>query len=266
MPDIDDKILDELLEFADGLANAAQMVITTHFRRDLAIDHKASDMPRGQPVTEADRATEKAIRGMIAAHYPAHGIVGEELGTTNPGADWQWIIDPIDGTRAFIAGIPLFGTLIGLTHHGAPVLGVIEQPVLGERFVGSARGATFNGHPMMVRACASLDDAVFATTDPAMFAAPAARAAYETVRRRANVTQLGGNCYSYAMLAIGAVDLVIEADLKPWDVAALVPVVEAAGGVITAWDGGQAIEASEIIACGDRALHGEVQALLAGAV
>lgn len=266
MADIDNKTLEELLEFADGLANAAQMVITTHFRRDLAVDHKASDMPRGQPVTEADRAAEKAIRGMIEAHYPAHGVIGEELGVTNPDADWQWVLDPIDGTRAFIAGIPLFGTLIGLTHQGTPVLGVIDQPVLSERFIGSVQGATFNGHPMSTRPCAKLDDAVFATTDPAMFAAPAARAAYETLRRRANVTQLGGNCYAYAMLAAGAVDLVVEADLKPWDVTALVPVVEAAGGVITAWDGGPAHLASEVIACGDRTLHAEVQALLAGAV
>jgi myo-inositol-1(or 4)-monophosphatase len=266
MAAIDDKTLDELLDFADGLASAARMVITTHFRRDLAVDHKASDMPRGQPVTEADRAVEKAIRGMIEAHYPDHGVVGEELGSVNSDSEWQWVIDPIDGTRAFIAGMPLFGTLIGLTHLGVPLLGVIDQPVLGERFIGSARGATFNGHQMRTRACASLDDAVFATTDPAMFAAPAARAAYETLRRRANVTQFGGNCISYAMLAAGAIDIVVEADLKPWDVTALVPVVEAAGGVITGWDGGPAHQASEVIACGDRALYDEVQPLLAGAV
>ncbi len=261
-----DASLDELTEFANDLADAARLVITRHFRSNLSVNHKHSDMPRGQPVTDADRDAEHAMRGMIEAHYPDHGIVGEEHGATNPDAAWQWVLDPIDGTRAFIAGLPMFGTLIGLTHGGAPVLGVIDQPVLSERFVGHARGATFNAAPISTRACTSLDAAVFATTDVAMFAAPAARVAYETIRRRALVTQFGGNCYAYAMLAAGAIDLVIEADLKPWDVTALVPVIEAAGGVITGWDGSPAHTASHVIACGDRALYDEVAPLLKSAV
>jgi len=259
-------LLDELIEFANDLADAARLVITRHFRSNLSVNHKQSDMPRGQPVTDADRDAEFAMRGMIEAHYPDHGILGEEHGATKSDADWQWVLDPIDGTRAFIAGLPMFGTLIGLTHGGAPVLGVIDQPVLGERFVGHARGATFNSVPMSTRACATLDDAVFATTDVAMFATPAARAAFETIRRRALVTQFGGNCYAYAMLAAGAIDLVIEADLKPWDVTALVPVIEAADGVITGWDGSPAHTASHVLACGDRALYDEVAPLLKSAV
>lgn len=259
-------VSDDLIEFANDLADAARLVITRHYRSNLAVSHKQSDMPRGQPVTDADRDAEQAMRGMIEAHYPDHGIVGEEHGTTNANAEWQWVLDPIDGTRAFIAGLPMFGTLIGLTHGGEPVLGIIDQPVLGERFIGHGGGATFNNTPMATGACGGLDQAVFATTDAAMFATPAARAAYEAIRKRALVTQFGGNCYAYAMLAAGAIDLVIEADLKPWDVTALVPVVEAAGGVITGWDGSPAHTASHVLACGDRALYDEVQPLLKNAV
>ena len=263
---VPDAQLTELRAFASDLADAARLVITRHFRSGLSVSHKASDMPRGQPVTVADRDAEQAMRGMIEAHYPDHGIVGEEHGAAYAGADWQWVLDPIDGTRAFIAGMPMFGILIGLTFQGAPVLGIIDQPVLGERFVGDARGATFNGAPMSTRTCAGLDEAVFATTDIAMFATPAARAVYEAIRRRALVTQFGGNCYAYAMLAAGAIDMVIEADLKPWDVTALVPVIEAAGGVITGWDGSPAHTASHVLACGDRALYDEVAPLLRNAV
>lgn len=257
--------LADLLAFADTLADAARAVVVKHFRSDLAVDHKDSASPRGQPVTVADRDAEAAIRALIEARYPDHGIVGEELGSRHPDADWQWLIDPIDGTRAFIAGLPLFGTLIGLGHLGRPVLGVIDQPVLGERFVGSRAGAFLNGAPIRTRACPRLERAVFALTDPDMMAGPAERAAYRTLRRGAAVTQLGGNCYAYAMLAAGAIDLVVEADLKPWDIYALVPVVEAAGGVIADWSGGPAAAASRVIACGDAALYDQVQPLLAGA-
>jgi fructose-1,6-bisphosphatase/inositol monophosphatase family enzyme len=142
-----DKSLNELTEFANELADAARLVITRHFRSNLSVSHKQSDMPRGQPVTDADRDAEHAMRGMIEAHYPDHGIVGEEHGAIHPEAEWQWVLDPIDGTRAFIAGLPMFGTLIGLTYQGTPVLGIIDQPVLGERFVGHAGGATFNDVP-----------------------------------------------------------------------------------------------------------------------
>ena len=257
--------LDALLAFADELAAAARTIVLRHFRQPLAVEHKAAAVARTQPVTAADHQAEAAIRALIAARYPDHGILGEEAGASNPGAAWQWIIDPIDGTRAFIAGMPLFGTLIGLTLDGVPVLGVIDQAVMGERFVGSRRGATLNGAPIRARACARLDDAVMAMTDPAMMVSSAQRALFESLRRHAAVTQLGGNCYAYAMLAAGCVDLVIEGDLKPWDVCALVPVIEAAGGVITAWDGGPALGASHVIACGDPALHAQLAARFAAA-
>lgn len=262
----DDAALDELLAFADILADAARAIVVRHFRRPLAVDHKDAASPRGQPVTVADREVEQALRDLIEDRYPDHGIVGEELGSVRTDAPWQWLLDPIDGTRAFIAGLPLFGTLIGLGHEGRPVLGVVDQPVLGERFVGSARGAFLDGAPIRTRACPRLEGAVFALTDPDMMATQAERAAYRTLRRRAAVTQFGGNCYAYAMLAAGAIDLVVEADLKPWDVYALVPLVQAAGGIIADWSGGPAESATRVIACGDAALYAEVAPLLAGAV
>ncbi len=252
---MDDKDLAALLAFADELADAARAIVSRHFRSALTVDQKDAAVARMQPVTVADRDAEAAIRERIEARYPEHGILGEEHGSTRPDAPWQWIIDPIDGTRAFIAGMPLFGILIGLTLEGEPVLGVIDQPVLDERFVGSASGATLNGAAIASRACRQLDDAVMAMTDPAMMASPAQRALFESLRRHAAVTQFGGNCYAYAMLAAGVVDLVVEGDLKPWDVCALVPLIEAAGGVITSWDGGPALGSSHIVACGDTSLH-----------
>jgi histidinol phosphatase-like enzyme (inositol monophosphatase family) len=252
---IDDSELASLLAFADELADAARAIVMRHFRSPLAVDQKAAAISRMQPVTVADRDAETAIRERIEARYPEHGILGEEHGSSRAQAPWQWILDPIDGTRAFIAGMPLFGILIGLTYQGTPVLGLVDQPVLDERFVGSAAGATLNGKAIASRPCSHLDDAVMAMTDPAMMASPAQRALFESLRRHAAVTQFGGNCYAYAMLAAGVVDLVMEGDLKPWDVCALVPLIEAAGGVITSWDGGPALGSSHIVACGDAALH-----------
>ncbi len=256
---------DALLAFAGELADAAGPVLRRHFRRPLDIHHKESALPRAQPVTEADRDAEAAMRVRIEARYPDHGILGEEGAAVRPEAPWQWVLDPIDGTRAYIAGFPLFGTLIGLTFERQPVLGIIDQPVLGERFTGSPGGAAWNGKAIGCRACAGLEDAVIAMTDTAMFRTAAEQVVCAQLRRRAAATQLGGNCYAYAMLAAGCLDLVLEADLKPWDVCALVPVVEAAGGVIAGWDGGPAYGSSRIVACGDRRVHDEVAPLLAGA-
>ena len=255
----------ELLAFAHTLADAAGAVVRRHFRRAPDIAQKDSPLGRGQPVTEADRGAEEAMRAHIEARYPEHGILGEEWGAARPDAPWQWVLDPIDGTRAFLAGFPLFGTLIGLTFEGRPVLGLIDQPVLGERFSGSPQGAALNGAPIARRACAGIDAAVAAVTDPSMFAAPAELAVYAYLRRRAAAVQLGGNCYAYAMLAAGWLDLAVEADLRPWDVCALIPLVEAAGGIVAGWDGGAATDSEKIVACGDRRVYDEIAPLLAGA-
>lgn len=254
-----------LLAFAGTLADAAGEVVRRHFRGAADIRHKDSSIPRGQPVTAADREAEAAMRALIEARYPAHGILGEEGGAARPEAPWQWVLDPIDGTRAFVAGFPLFGTLIGLTFEGRPVLGIVDQPVLGERFTGSADGAALNGKPIACRPCAGLDRAVAAVTDPAMFEAAAEIVAYTQLRKRAAAIQLGGNCYAYALLAAGCLDVAMEADLKPWDVCALVPLVEAAGGIIAGWDGGPAHDCARIVACGDRRVYDEIAPLLAQA-
>ncbi len=261
---------ESLIAFAGELADAAGAVVRQHFRHAGAIDYKDSAMPRGQPVTSADREAEDAMRARIEARYPDHGIIGEEGGATRPDAPWQWVLDPIDGTRAFVAGFPTFGTMIGLTFKGRPVLGIVDQPVLGERFTGERLAgapprAALNGAPISCRPCAGLDRAVAAATDPAMFTAAAETVVWAHVRRRAAAVQLGGNCYAYALLAAGRLDLVIEADLKPWDVCALAPLVEAAGGTIVGWDGGPAFGSTRIVACGDRRIYDELAPLLAGA-
>ena len=261
----DPERLDEFLAFSERLADAARAVIVPHFRADHAIEDKPTASIAEQPVTRADRDAEQAIRDLIIETYPEHGILGEELGEHNPGADYTWVIDPIDGTRAFIAGFTVFGTLIALSHRGTPIIGVLDQPVLKERFVGSARGATLNGAPIHARACPRLDQAVWALTDPRMMDTPARRAVYERLLRETRFPQFGGNCYAYAMLAAGVIDVVTESDLKPWDVAALAPIVEGAGGVITGWDGGPAADSGDLLACGDAALHEELLPLFKGA-
>ncbi|MDP6351185.1 MAG: histidinol-phosphatase [Alphaproteobacteria bacterium] len=258
--------LDRFLAFADRLADAAREVIKPYFRGDLAVDFKATDTNTGQPVTRADRESEQAIRDLIRATYPDHGIIGEEHEDVNPGAEYCWVLDPIDGTRPFVAGLPMFGTLIGLGHDGVPILGVLDQPVLGERFVGSARGSFLNGRPIRTRPCARARDAVHALTDHRMMRTPAQQAVLQRLMGEVRFTQFGGNCYAYGMLAAGAIDLVTEGDLELWDFHALIPIIEGAGGVITGWDGGPATNSGFIVACGDPALHAEVLPLLQGAV
>jgi myo-inositol-1(or 4)-monophosphatase len=221
------------------------------------------------PVTEADRAAERAIRALLAADLPGHGVIGEEYGETNPDAEWVWVLDPIDGTRAFVTGRPLFGTLIGLLHRGVPVLGVIDQPATGERWVGVAGQPTsfrssFGGTPRC-RPCARLAEAELSCTSPDMFdAATAPR--FAAVKNAARRTTWGGDCYAYGLLALGLVDAVVDATMKPWDWAALVPVIEGAGGTCTDWSGRPLRLDGDgtVLALGDRAMLPEVSGLLAG--
>lgn len=257
--------LDDFLAFAERLADAARQVILPAFHAQHAIHQKGPLGNRAQPVTEADRESEQAMRKLIGEVYPSHGVLGEEFGHHQPDAEYCWVLDPIDGTRAFIAGFTLFGTLIALAHKGRPLIGLIDQPVLDERWVGSPGGTRLNGSPVRARACESLDDAVYTMTDYVMMETPAQRAAHSKIVQRAAVTQYGGNCYGFAMLASGHVDLICEGDLKPWDVFALVPVIEGAGGIVTGWDGGPAWERSLIVAAGDQTLHAAVLPWLQGA-
>ena len=249
------------LAFAHDLADAAGAIVRRYFRRKITVDEKSDHTP----VTIADRNAEAAMRRLIKARFPEHGILGEEFGASKPDADYVWVLDPIDGTKSFISGIPLFGTLIALTYRGRPVLGVIDQPILKERWIGvTGRKTTLNGKPVKTRACPSLDRATLFATSPDMFQQGDA-AAFERLRRKVKLTRFGGDCYAYALLATGFIDLVVEVDLKPYDYCPLVPVIAGAGGTMTGWDG-KPLELGadgRVIASGDQALARRARRVLA---
>jgi histidinol phosphatase-like enzyme (inositol monophosphatase family) len=258
--------LKEYLEFAHRLADISAAAILPYFRKSIAVRNKAGTTGF-DPVTVADRAAERSIRKAIAEHYPAHGIVGEEFARAAGAGSLDWVIDPIDGTRAFIIGAPLWGTLIGLLDAGQPVLGLMNQPFTGERFWGAggkARSSTRGGAPrsLKTRPCATLADAVLTTTHPDMFSAPGEQAAFQRLKAQARMTRFGGDCYAYCLLAGGFIDLIVEAGLKTYDVVALVPIIEGAGGRITTWQGKPATEGGRIVAAGDARLHKEALAVL----
>lgn len=265
MPTPEPSDYEAYIELAHALADRAGVVILPHFRSGVAVDHKGSDS--FDPVTVADRDAEAAIRQMLADAYPFHGIVGEEFADTRPGAEYCWFIDPIDGTRSFIMGQPLWGTLLGLTAGGTPVLGMMDQPYTRERFWGGAAGSFFrcDGETriMETRACVTLAEAVLATTSPDMFgAADAAR--FERLSRAVRLRRFGGDCYNYCLLALGQIDLVVEAGLKPFDILPLIPIIERAGGVVTTWEGGDPRGGGRILAAGDRKVHAAAAAVLSG--
>jgi histidinol phosphatase-like enzyme (inositol monophosphatase family) len=237
------------------LTRAAGRAALPYFRGEYAEIDKGKG-GRFDPVTEADRSAEQAIRQILAERRPHDGIVGEEYGAEREDADLVWVIDPIDGTRAFISGLPLWCTLIALRQEGRPVLGVIAQPYLGEIFVGGLEGArliTAGGERQLrVRPCPLLTDAVVSTTDPALFDGPEA-GAFTQIRAAAKLARYGCDAYAYAMVALGRMDLVIESNLKPWDWQPLVPVVEGAGGVVRNWRGELPDGTGQIAAAGDEA-------------
>jgi inositol-phosphate phosphatase / L-galactose 1-phosphate phosphatase / histidinol-phosphatase len=220
------------LALAEQLADVARRIVLEHFRAPLAIERK----PDGTPVTVADRDIETQMRRMIRAAFPRHGIRGEEFAAEGSG-EFTWVLDPIDGTKSFVSGYPLFGSLIALGRQGCPVLGVIEAPVLGERWVGAeGRGTLFNGKPATTRDCRALEAAVLYTTTPDTFDG-AERARFEALSARTALRRFGGDCYLYGMLASGFCDLVIESRLKAHDFMALAPIVTGAGGRISDWEG-----------------------------
>ncbi len=239
--------------FAIELAREAARVTLPFFRGDYAQENKAGP-GSFDPVTEADKAAEAAIRRLIATRYPQHGVIGEEYGEDRPEADHVWILDPIDGTRAFIAGLPLWTTLIALRIEARPRVGVIAQPYLDEIFLGGPSGARMlrgGGEvALKVRACERLTDAVIATTDTDLFTG-SELGAWTQVRAAARLARFGCDAYAYAMVAAGRIDLVAESALKVWDWSALVPVVEAAGGEVTNWRGEAPDGLGQIIAVGD---------------
>lgn len=246
-----DLTVDLVADFAGSLADIARTLARAHFRKTTAFERKADE----SPVTVADKAIEAALREAIAARFPRHAILGEEAGMTR-GDDHLWVLDPIDGTKSFITGMPLFGALIAFAEKGAPKVGVIEMPALGERWVGTPGGATFNGAPAKASGCERLEDARIYTSSPDFFA-PDDWARYDALSRRGAMRRFGGDCYQYGLLASGHCDLVVETSLQPYDFMALVPVVAGAGGVMTDWQGRQLSLGSDgkVVASASPALH-----------
>ena len=249
-------------DVAGRLADTAARIAMKYFRRDLAVDDKTDQ----SPVTGADREAEAAMRDILGAAFPEHGVYGEELGKVRIDAEYVWVLDPIDGTQSFVTGKPLFGTLIALTRRGVPVLGVMDAPALNERWVGiEGRPTTFNGAPARVRGCAELGQAWLYATSPQMFPGGDFDA-FERLRARVRRAVYGAECYAYGLLASGHVDLVAEATMKPYDFLALAPIVTGAGGVITDWSGEPLTLGSgdRVLAAGDARIHGAALEVLAG--
>jgi inositol-phosphate phosphatase/L-galactose 1-phosphate phosphatase/histidinol-phosphatase len=256
----------KLARFAASLADAARPIIHRYFRAGVAVDMKDED----QPVTRADREAEAAMRLLIAERFPDHGIAGEEYGLERGDAETIWSLDPIDGTKAFITNRPMFGTLIGVVHRSEPTLGVIDMPVLDQRFVGG-KGymARMNGSPIRSRECADLAKAFLVCTSPTMFEGGDIER-FARVRDGVALPLFAGDCYNYAQVACGDVDICIESGLKDYDYLAAIPVIEAAGGVLTDWNGDRPGLAHEgrgtdrVIASGDARTHARALELLAG--
>lgn len=262
----------ELATFAGKLADASGKVIRPWFRVSLDVTDKGTGRAGFDPVTEADRQGEHEIRRLIRETYPTHGILGEEHGH-EPGSDpLTWVLDPIDGTRAFICGMPQWGTLIAVHDGTRPVLGVLDQPVTRERWIGHSgqselvsvvEGRTERKR-IKTRACTSLSNAVLTTTHPSSYFTAQEQRAFQQLAGSARMTRFGGDCYAYALLAMGFIDLVVEASLKPWDVQALIPIIEGAGGRCTSWDGGDAQHGGRVVAAGDPRIHAEALEVLRG--
>ncbi len=260
-------IYNDFASLANQLADASGEVLRSWFRKPVGVESKADT----SPVTEADRAVESVIRARIEAVFPAHGIIGEEFGNLRGESEYQWVIDPIDGTRAFMSGFPTFTTLISLLHNGVPVVGVIDQPILRERWLGVAGNATacnVNSVRKIVKTRAenlSAQTLIGTTSAPYYFSVDEAMA-FERVRKICSHTNIGGDAYGYAMLASGQFDLFVDVCLKPYDFCALVPVIEGAGGIITDWAGNPLTLASDgkVIASANRKTHDKALEALAG--
>ncbi len=260
----DTAALDSFADFAMQLADEAGRCVLQHFRTSIPVEHKADQ----SPVTAADRDVESKLREMIERRFPDHGIVGEEFGSSRTEAEYVWVIDPIDGTKAFICGIPMFGTLIALTRGGEPILGVIDQAFIGERWFGVIdRPTTYNGAEVHTRPCRELTAATACSSAPRNFTGPD-EAPFERLYNMVALVRYGTDCYGYGLLANGCVDLVLAAGLDAYDYMALTPVVAGAGGCISDWEG-RALHldsgATRIVATGDARLHAAVVETLSGA-
>jgi myo-inositol-1(or 4)-monophosphatase len=257
--------------FVERLADVAGETILPFFRTQIG----AEDKSRGgmfDPVTEADRAAESAMRRLIGDYFPSHGIIGEEFGAHQDGAEYIWVLDPIDGTKSFISGMPMWGTLIGLLRNGEPAYGMMVQPFTQERFIGDCEAARWRGpghdhalgeRKLRVRACSDLSRATLMTTSPLLYPPPKLEL-FRRLEQKARLSLYGCDCYAFAMLAAGNVDCVIECGVQTYDIAPLIPIVQGAGGMVTSWDGGSAVRGGDVIASGDARVHEAALKLLNG--
>lgn len=246
----------DFTSFVDRLATVSGETIMPFFRTALTVENKKAG--GFDPVTAADRAAEEAMRQLIRATFPEHGILGEEYGTEGSDAEYVWVLDPIDGTKSFISGMVAWGTLIGLMRFGEPVYGMMHQPFTRERFSGDSGAALYRGptgnRDLRVRSCESLSEALLFTTSPLLMN-EGDRARFRNVENKARLSRYGGDCYAYCMLAAGQIDLIVETELKPYDIVALIPIIHGAGGIITTWEGGPAQGGGRVVVAGDKRVH-----------
>jgi histidinol phosphatase-like enzyme (inositol monophosphatase family) len=259
--------LPAFIAVAHELADLSGAAILPYFRRSIRVENKAG---KGgfDPVTAADRSAERAISRSLSRYWPEHGLEGEEYGSRRGAGRLRWVVDPIDGTRAFILGLPVWGTLIGLMDGDIPLLGMMDQPYIRERFWSGVRASYLRGpdgkqRRLKTRACDQLGNAMLSTTSPDLFAPGVEQRGFAALKARVRAARYGGDCYAYCLLAAGYIDVVVESGLKAHDVVALIPIIERAGGCITTWDGRSAAGGGRIVATGDPRLHEEVLGVLA---
>jgi myo-inositol-1(or 4)-monophosphatase len=257
---------DATIAFAHRLADASGAAIRPYFRQRIEIANKLEN--DFDPVTEADKGGERAIRAILDAERPGDAILGEEYGEKPGTSGWRWVLDPVDGTRCFITGRHEWGSLIALEKDEVPVLGILDQPVLGERFLGVNGKAELRQAgkvtSLQVRACPDIREAVLCATDPSAYMTGPQQVAFDRVKARVRLTRYHGDCYIFAMLAMGFIDVIVEGAFRRWDVAALMPLVAGAGGVITNWRGETWRDGDPLLATGDARLHAQIVTLLAG--
>jgi myo-inositol-1(or 4)-monophosphatase len=255
----------ELTRFATLLAEASARAILPYFRQNARVDVK--DGPVWDPVTEGDRAGERAIRALIEEHYPEHGIHGEEYGLKEARSPFTWVLDPVDGTRAFVCGMPTWATLIGLSLEGKPVLGLMNQPVVGDMFLGNPQGAWHDHRGTITRIATRkgihLGAAAIGTTAPELYRSEENQRRFQALRARAQLTRYGGDAYFYCMMAAGHLDIAMDCGLQPYDIAPLLPIVTGAGGVAAEWTGGDVSRGGNVITAGSPALLEEALAVMA---
>jgi myo-inositol-1(or 4)-monophosphatase len=251
--------LEPYRDFMIELAETSGEFIRPYFGREgLEVELKADS----SPVTAADRGAEELMRGLIKGKFPRHGVIGEELGSDRADAEFVWVLDPIDGTKSFISAVPLFGTLIALLHEGQPVLGCIHQPVLGQLLVGDNRSCSMDGRTVRTRAIRRVEDATLLTSDPVVLTREPAARGYQALMGRAKLSRMWGDCYGYLLVATGNADVMYDPLMNPWDIAALVPVIRGAGGVISDSAGKPPYPATSIVASATQELHAQVLAAL----